>query len=128
MVCMEQERHGFRNLVRVILISLLAVTAVIILVVFFNHRKAYRDHHATFPDGSSVKLLGVSIGDAQFTTDTKWQRLAPRPLPGALQYWVPPVRTGPITQGASNTIKVLLRFENPSLKFPSWNIPWEAVM
>ncbi|MDB6065865.1 MAG: hypothetical protein JWR26_2073 [Pedosphaera sp.] len=107
------------------LLLLLGITFATILVL--RHSKATdKSRHTTLPDGTTVELLGTSIGNATFTTDKPWQRFARHWLPSRLQNWLPAVMTMNCSPGA-NGLTVYLRVTGLSAT-PGTPFPWNGCM
>jgi hypothetical protein len=85
-------------------------------------RNADRARHIVLTDGTQVELLQVSAGNATFTTDSKWQQIARRYLPGPFQGWLPGV-SSTTTTGSSNDVTVYMRITKPA-GTPVTSPPW----
>jgi len=82
-----------------------AIVAVGLALWIFKNRFWQVAH---LPDGSTLKVLGTSVGLAQFTSEKPIHRLAKQVLPPRLQRWLP----SPFTSscgGSSNSITVYVR-------------------
>jgi len=126
MPAMDHDDHHSRNLVRTVLILLLIGIAIGVVILGLRMRTAHRARYAILPDGRTVELLGTAVGNATFTTETKWQRTARRYLPGPLQKWIPAATSGTFGSDA-NSLSIILSLKNP----PPATLPprpWQRVV
>jgi hypothetical protein len=121
MPAMESNQQA-KKLILAILIVLVAVIAIAIVVAAKRARTAEAARHATLPDGTTVELLGTAVGNATFTTETKWQGTLRRYLPGRWLKWLPAISSGSCSS-SSNSVTVYLRVTNPRLTASS-SLPW----
>jgi len=90
----------------------LAIGSVAALFVWFASTLASGVVH--LPDGSTLKLIGVTVGLAPHTTEKSWHRFAKKILPARLQRWLPVPSTGTCA-GSSNSITVYFEHAGPAV-------------
>ncbi|MDB6065863.1 MAG: hypothetical protein JWR26_2071 [Pedosphaera sp.] len=111
------------RLTRALFILLLLVGVIItILVVAIQTIADNRARYTTLPNGSTVEMLGTSVGTATFTTDKPWYRFARRWLPTRLQSWIPP-NISASTGANTNQLVVWIR-----LPAACSNLPWAGAL
>lgn len=79
---------------------------------------------ATLPDGTTIELLGTSVGSRQFSTEKPWEKFARRVLPQRFQSWIPQAHTSGCSSG-SNSVSVFFRVRAPAGRAIS-QTPWEG--
>src|ERR1700744_5119710 len=85
-ICALSQRH---NLIRAVSILLLVGVTVAVAATMVRICAVARELRAVLPDGSTVECVGTTVGAAQFTTDTQWQRFARQYLPARFQNLLP---------------------------------------
>src|SRR4051794_23955501 len=115
MLPMQREDHKPRSWVRALLVlGLIAIAiGVVIAVAMMRGRAEYRAHDAPLPDGTTVDLLGTAVGNANFTTETKWQAVARQVLPARFKKWLPAVISGNCRVANSNNLVVYVHMIPP---------------
>src|SRR6266478_5868325 len=90
----------------------LAIGAVAALFVWFV--STLRSGVVRLPDGSTLKVIGVTVGLAPHSTEKSWHRFAKKILPTRLQGWLPVASTGTCA-GSSNSITVHFEHAGPAV-------------
>ena len=70
-------------------IALGGALTLVVTVRVIRVQKETAARSTVLPDGTRVKLLGVSVGAAEFSTEKPWHPIARRWLPQRLQSWIP---------------------------------------
>lgn len=110
-----------RTSVRIVLI--LAAVAGAALVLWLAASSSPRV--AQLPDGTTLKVLGTSVGSAQFTTEKPWHRVAKRILPAGLQSLLPNPVNGSCSS-SSNSVTIFFEHSTISGALPALNA-WNRV-
>ena len=115
----ENSRPNWFRTVLLVVIVLLAIGAILFAL---QAGGKFRPARATLPNGSTVEVLGTSVGEQTFSSETKWQRVTRRLLPTSLQGWIPSSARGSCSSG-SNSFTVFLHV-SPSVS--GGPLPWQG--
>jgi hypothetical protein len=119
----NDDAHVVRKPGRTLLFVLMAFALVGVVLCVLRVRVSYLKSHVTLPDGSTVELLGTTVGLAEFKSESKLQRVA-RFLPAVMQKQIPRSIAG-MRCGTSNSVTVYLRVKSNSAVGGS--APWGSL-
>ncbi len=109
--------HLFGPLVLLLILGVIAVCA------FRISREAVQQR-VTLSDGTTIEFLGISAGNATFTTETTWQKTARKHMPPRFTRWLPTPVSGNCGYD-SNSVTVFLRVGVPPGTLPDHR-PWKG--
>jgi hypothetical protein len=105
-----------------VLIALTTLFVVALVGLAVWSAMTLRSPIATLPDGTTVELLGTTVGSQTFTTEKPWEKFARRILPQRFQPWIPSAYTSTCSSG-SNSVTVFFRVAAPAGQTLS-QMPW----
>jgi hypothetical protein len=101
------------------LVLLGIIVALVMTVVAIRGRGS---RVAALPNGARVEFLGTAVGEANFTTEKSWHKLARKVLPPSVARWVPSATSGNCSSG-SNSVTFYFGVTDPT---GAGSIPWSG--
>lgn len=120
---MEGNKQKSKGLKRAIIIALVIGIVGVVVVGGWRAWRTDQTRKIILTDGTRVEFLGTTVGNQQFTTDTRWQILARRYLPNRFQNWIPLPIAGSCTSG-TNEAGIYLSVTTPMGSNVN-SLPWQ---